>query len=155
MSTGDIGLFIQSDFTIDIKIEAGDLAGDDGLQTAVLLSLFSDQRALPDELPPEDSSHRGWWGDVFPVVEGDQGGSKLWLLKREKRTVETLNRAEEYSTESLQWMIDDGVAETVEASASWDPTGALLIQILITEPGSGQAKTFRFKAKWDLEGERS
>lgn len=155
MSGGDIGLFLQPDNSIDLVVEGNDLKIDAGLQTAVLISLFTDARADVDEAPAEDSSRRGWWGDVFPSVDGDQTGSKLWLLKREKRTVETLNRAEDYCLEALQWMLDDGVAASIEVTPSWDPdTGALLLLVLITMPDESR-QTFRFKKKWDVEAEGS
>lgn len=153
--TGDIGLFIQGDSvkTVDLVVDANDLKTDDGLQTAVIVSLFTDARADEDEIPAEDRSARGWWGDLFPEVAGDRIGSKLWLLKREKRTVETLNRAEEYASEALQWMIDDGVAESLDVTASWDPNGAMQLQILITKPKD--TLNFRFKLKWGVEAEES
>lgn len=153
--SGDIGLFQQADDSLDLVVASNDLKVDEGLQTAILISLFTDARANDDEVPAEDTSRRGWWGDLFQAAPGDQVGSKLWLLKREKRTLETLNRAEEYSKEALQWMIDDGVAAAVDTSAAWDPSGAMLLTILITKPGESQAATFRFKTKWGAEAERS
>jgi phage gp46-like protein len=90
---------------------------------------------------------------LFPEVQGDQIGSKLWLLKREKRTLETLNRAEEYAVEALQWMIEDGVADSVEASASWNTDGAMQLEIMLTMPSGKQ--NFRFKLKWATEAERN
>jgi phage gp46-like protein len=153
--SGDIGLFSLADGTLDVQVASNDLSVDEGLQTAVLISLNTDARANDDEVLAEDSSRRGWWGDVFPSEPGDQIGCKLWLIKREKRSLETLNRAEEYSKEALQWMIDDGVAESVDTSASWDPSGAMLLEISITKPGESQAAPFRFKMKWGAEADRS
>lgn len=154
LMSGDIGLFLQDDDTFDVEVASSDLSTDEGMQTAVIMSLFTDRQVETDDLPIEETSVRGWWGDLFPEVPGDKIGSRLWLLKREKRTVETLNRAEEYALEALQWMIDDGVADSVEASASWDSTtGALLIQIMITKPK--ETLNFKFKTKWSTEAERS
>jgi phage gp46-like protein len=149
----DIGLFIQSDGgSIDLGIQGADLATDSGLQTAVMVSLFTDAQAEEEELPYVGASRRGWWGNLFPEVDRDEVGSKLWILAREKRTQETLNRAEEYAGAALSWMLEDGVAESVDVETSFDTNGALIIQALITKPG-GDQKRFRFNQAWQAEEE--
>lgn len=150
--TGDIGLFLDANLEADLKNQGNDLATDDGLRTACIISLFTDRRADDDELPPEAESRRGWWGDLFPQVPGDKIGSRLWLLEREKRTVETLARAEEYCIEALTWLVDDGVAATVDADVVYDSNGAMVMRIDITRP-SGKG-TFRFDSKWNFEAEQ-
>lgn len=84
------------------------------LPRAVIISLFSWRRANPDDNAPVPM---GWWGDTYPTVTGDRIGSRLWQLGREKITNNTLNRSRDYANEALQWLIDDGVAARVEASA--------------------------------------
>ncbi|WP_449567102.1 phage GP46 family protein [Lelliottia nimipressuralis] len=84
------------------------------LPRAVIISLFSWRRANPDDNAPVPM---GWWGDTYPTITGDRIGSRLWLLGREKIINNTLNRARDYAIEALQWLIDDGVAARVEASA--------------------------------------
>lgn len=147
----DIGLTLFENGSIDVLVQNNDLAVDDGLKTAVLISLFTDRRVDSDDLPPEESSLRGWWADQFPDVPGDLIGSRLWLLKREKRTVETLNRAVEYSIEALNWMVEDGVADSLDVSADYDDNGALMLTITIMKPKDKDATTFRFKPKWNAE----
>ena len=93
----------------DICIVGADLGNDDGLETAVLLSLFTDRRVRPEELPPGVSWRRGWWGDGLNDDQ-DQTGSKLWLLHRAKRTPDLLVRARGYASEALAWLVGDGVA---------------------------------------------
>ncbi|WP_347505859.1 phage GP46 family protein [Pseudomonas anguilliseptica] len=88
----------------DLVIEDGDFALDDSLQTPVIISLFSDRRARPD--------------DAWPDVPADLIGSRLWLLRREKEIAETLRRAREYGKESVAWTLDDGIAAKVEVTAS-------------------------------------
>lgn len=96
----------------DIALSGGDLLADNGLATAVIISLCSDARAeFSDELPAGVTERRGWWG-------GDKDfGSKLWLLTREKTTARTAARAREYVQKALQWLIDDGIAQSVEVTA--------------------------------------
>ena len=52
-------------FGADININNGDLSADNGLATAVMISLFTDARA-PDLtlLPAGENDVRGWWGDI-------------------------------------------------------------------------------------------
>jgi phage gp46-like protein len=126
----------------DIAIDSGDLARETTLQTAVLLSLFTDRRATADELARFGGDDaRGWWGDELAEVEGDEFGSKLWLLAREKVLPETLNRAREYARQALAWMIEDGVASSVAVEAAWldtlvprMPRGILALGVEIAKP---------------------
>jgi len=142
---GDIGLFLQ-DNLFDLKIANGDLTGDNGLETAILISLFTDRRVSDEELPQLEKDKRGWWGDMFSEVDQDQIGSRLWLINREKRTLETLRRAEEYSKESLKWLIDDGVASSITTVAIYDTNKFLQLAIDITRPSG---RTSRFQVLWD------
>lgn len=95
----------------------GDLKHEDGLETAVIISLFTDGRAKEDDdLPdPTNTDRRGWWGDqAVPDVEEDQIGSRLWLLCRSKTIEEALIDAKLYAEEALEWMIEDNVAASIE-----------------------------------------
>jgi phage gp46-like protein len=104
----------------------GSIARDDGLATAVLLSLFLDARAAPDD---GATDRRGWLGDALSPVPGDRIGSRLWLLAREKQTDETLRRAEDYAAEALAWLVEDRLAESVEVAAVWASAGAMRLAV--------------------------
>jgi len=96
-----------------------DLESDGGLETAVFISLFTDRRAKDDDILPDPRSDdkRGWWGDLAkPIEEGDQIGSRLWLLERSKTTENILTLGKTYIQESLQWMIDDLVADSIDVT---------------------------------------
>lgn len=119
----------------DLALQGGDLATDSGLRSAVLVSLFTDRRAEADDpLPgaPGDTDRRGWWADAWPAVDGDRIGSRLWLLARQKQTVDVLLRAQSYSEEALAWLIDDGVARSVQVEAQWVRPGMLGLRVVIT-----------------------
>ncbi len=128
----------------DLSVEAGVLATDAGLRTAVVVSLFTDRLARADDvLPVEDGDRRGWWGDVEPRVAGDRIGSRLWLLAREKATPQALNRAREYAAEALNWLIADGVARTVEveAEAQGSVLGlGLVLRVVIIRTGGAAGR---------------
>lgn len=116
----DIKLVWSSDYNegdLETTKNKGDIETDETLETAVIISLFTDRRAdIDDPLPnPDNDDRKGWWGDLAsPDIAGDQIGSKLWLLERSKTTSEILADAKEYAEEALQWMIDDSIAENVE-----------------------------------------
>lgn len=117
----------------DIALTDVDIATDTGLQTAVVVSLFTDRRAEDDdELPAGEKDRRGWWGDMLADQDGDKIGSRLWLLSREKQLPEIVARAEEYAAESLQWLLDDDVAKRVQVAAHCPRRGWLCLQIGIT-----------------------
>jgi phage gp46-like protein len=150
----DVAIRLNSDGEFDIAVSGGDLVSDDGLETAVAISLFSNARVSDSELPQGVTSKAGWFGDLLPDDAGsrsDQIGSKLWTLDREKRIPETLRKFEDYSKEALAWMISDGVAETVETSASFTDNGQVKIDIQ-TSHGT---KRNKYTAFWDGQALKS
>jgi phage gp46-like protein len=133
----------------DLSMIDADLASERGLETAVLLSLFLDRRAQPDDQPPsgDPADRRGWWADQLAAIEGDRIGSRLWLLDRSVRSGETARRAEEYVREALAWMIEDRVVSAVAVEI--DATGNdLVIGVTLQRPGR-DAVSFRFAHVWD------
>lgn len=134
----------------DLSMIDSDIASDAGLETAMLLSLFTDRRARSDDVPPsgDPSDRRGWWGDQFADVEGDPIGSRLWLLDRSKRTPEVAKLAEEYVREALQWLLDDKVAASLDVSIDISQPGVMLIDVTPHRPGR-DVIPFRFARVWD------
>jgi phage gp46-like protein len=100
---------------IELNSDGNDLLADNGLTTAVYISLFTDARADEDDAVVNDGELRGWWADLTMV--GDKIGSRLWLLDRAKTTPSTVAAAVEYAEEALQWMVDDGVVARIECAA--------------------------------------
>lgn len=128
----DVALTQDSAGVFDIDIDGADLLADSGMRTAVAVSLFSDRIAEPDDVIPDGTDNRrGYWADAW-AADGDKFGSRLWLLGREMQTTAVLTRAEEYTREALQWLLDDGAASAVNATASWADNGLLCIETLIT-----------------------
>ncbi len=133
----------------DLALDGDDLLLDHSLQTAVVISLFSDRRARADDAVPGGSAdRRGWWGDAWAEVVGDQIGSRLWLLSREKELPETLRRAREYAEESLAWLVRDGIASTVTAVPSVPRTDVLRLDISIRRREGGE-ENFQFDVLWE------
>lgn len=101
-------------FEYNIAVTGGlSLASDEGLRTAVLLSLLTWCRADAEDPVQDASDLKGWWGDSFPDVEGDRFGSKLWIVQNMPASQETLQLAKKYAEEALAWMIEDGLVAEV------------------------------------------
>lgn len=133
----------------DWVLAGPDLAAGQDLATAVLISLFTDRRADGDDTIPDRSGDpRGWWGDLG---RARPLGSKLWLLEREKQTEQVRLRAQDYAQEALDWLVEDGVAQSVTVAASWVRAGFLGLRVLIVEP-EGREQAFNYQWAWKAVG---
>jgi len=114
------------------------LASGDDLQTAILISLFTDRLAAASDQTP-DGDRRGWWGDDPHHLMG----SRLWLLGRVKGPQDVAKRAHDYAAEALQWLIDDQVVARFDINAQWIARSRLnLIVTAYRQDGSHVALKF-------------
>ena len=120
---------------------------DDELARAVYNSLFSWARARDDDSLPGDSRY-GWWADTYAEEADDRFGSRLWLLMRAKLTDENVQRAQEYAEEALKWMLDDGVAVSVDVTAERFGQERLDLSIEVVKPDDRVATVARFQDVW-------
>ncbi len=132
----------------DLNIVNWDLEMDDGLETAILISLFSDTRVESEELSAGDSELRGFWGDAVDNPDQINTGSKLWLLERSKITDETLESARQYCIDALQWLLDDGVAGSLEVEVTRLDNFSIGIEIQISRP-TGENLNFKYDYVWE------
>jgi phage gp46-like protein len=83
---------------------------DKGLKHAVLESLFSDAKAYEwQALRFGNADQRGWCFE--PHLH--EHGSKIWLLLREKTTLETENLLISYINKALEWINEYGNFELI------------------------------------------
>ena len=120
----------------------------DELAAAVLISLFSWRKSVPDD-GIKAPNRQGWWGDTFAQTAGDRIGSRLWLLQRQKVLSTTLRRAEAYANESLQWLIDDAVVARIEVSAERSGVDQIALLVTCYRPDDTQALQARFQNVWE------
>lgn len=129
----------------DVQLAGKDLRTGDDLITAVMLSLFTDRRAADDdELLDGSDDRRGWWGDTAEF----QIGSRIWMLERSKRTQQTLQLAQNYIAEALQWLIDDGVVAAFDIAVEWAP-GNQLSAAVTAHRNDGTVEANRFTWAWN------
>jgi phage gp46-like protein len=137
----------------DFELANDGLVTDEGLQTAMVLSLLTDRAAESgDVIPDDETDRRGWWADELANVAGDKIGSRLWLLKREKDTPDVIARAEAYVREALAWMLEDGVAEQIDVEV--ESVTRLAMAITVHRPKKDPTR-FRFDRAWDAEESRT
>ena len=134
----------------DLTYENSKLSTEQGLATAIIISLFTDRKAADDDILPDITSkdRRGWWGDLAnPEETGDQIGSLLWLLERSKTTEEVIVKAKRFVEEALEWLITDNIATNVNATVErqglpGNDRLAIKVQIILVE---GKDVTIRIK----------
>lgn len=149
----------------DWAIVSGDLALDNPLRSAVMVSLFTD-RVAPEQpsasdqqvgiTPPGNAANsglrgrRGWWGDAFADLPI---GSRLWQLRRAIKVGEkaVLLELEQILREALDWLIDDGVVSKIDVATAWSVLNANTAEFSVSlwEPGSAQPQTFLFSWAWE------
>ena len=110
----------------------GDIETEDSLDTAILVSLFSDRRVSESEQPNEHK-RRGWIGNES--TPGIQMGSRVWVYEQARITNTTLSGISNAASDCLQWMVDQGIASKVSASAVSTSIGVSL-NVYITRPTS-------------------
>lgn len=142
----DIGLSYDADAKcFDLAIVDGDLASDSTLETAVLLSLYTDRRALDEDVLPDDGAdRRGWWLDAY---SDRPNGSRLWLISREKELDQVLRKAEQYAREALTWVIEDGIGIALDIEAVHVRRGVLQL-IVGVQRADGTRLERRFDYVW-------
>ncbi len=96
----------------------GDFRAEQGLATQVLILLMTDRRVEDSELR-DGEQNRGWLGDSFDRLDGeDVLGSRLWLLRRRSIYDGIEVDAEDYAREALQPLIAQGAVARIDATAT-------------------------------------
>lgn len=129
----------------DWALNGANLQSGNDLETAILISIFSDREAAPDDdIPDGTNDPRGWIGDVEQQYKI---GSRVWLLTRSKQTQETLRRANDYIAEALQWLIDDGAVARFDITTEWTAASMLGARVLAYKT-NGAAAPLNFNWAW-------
>lgn len=128
-------------------MQLANFGGDDPLQRAVVISLFTWRRALASD--PVDDDRCGWWGDSYPTVADDRIGSRLWLLRRRSLTDGTVRDAQAYAEEALRWLIDDDVLVSVTVTVQRQGTERLVLRVQGVGV-DGQDLDLRFNDVWRI-----
>ena len=132
------------DFQLDSE---GDILTDDFLDTSILYSIFGHRRALASEVA-EPQLRRGWIGNG-PDFEN---GSKIWLLSQARLTKNNLNKLQDEAEKSLQWLVDDGIAVSLDKVEVFVSQNKVILNVVIRR--SRDRVVNRFFTLWDNTGIR-
>lgn len=114
----------------DIQINGADFDSSEGFESAIPVSYFSDSRA-PAVQVQEAQRRRGWVGNILFIGTDRELGGLLWILDQARITEDTLNLARAFAKESLQWLIDDGIALNVAVNVERAGTRGVFIYTTI------------------------
>lgn len=115
----------------DVQINGSDFASSEGFETAIPTSYFTDARA-PAVQVQEAQDRRGWVGNILSVDLERELGGLLWILDQARITEDTLNFTKSFAQDSLQWLIDDGVARLVQITVEREGVDTIRIFTNIT-----------------------
>jgi len=151
----------------DLAFDGVDLVTDDTLETALILSLFTNRRADPSDIVPADdpanpggADRGGWWGDWYsPAMlaraanDGrpprDRMGSRLWLVGAVAGgDAAVIAFAKGAVEEAVQWVIDTGIATAMNVTV-WLP-GAGVLAIAIEAVRAAGTEIHRFDYRWGI-----
>lgn len=106
-----------------------------GLENAVNISLFTG---------PE------WWANALNENEPDKQIGSDFEERTKPKAITTvyLRDVEDAAQDALQWMINQKIAQTIEARATWPELNTVNLEILITKP-EGDTVTIRYELSWE------
>lgn len=132
-----------------MRTDGFSLDTDEGLETAITVSFFTDARATEEDGLDPAQDPRGWWGAAYLNIQPGSLGSKLWMLRRMKLTNDTLLLASSWARESILWLLPrtaQTIVCTTERMAGINNAGLITTQI------QKPSKTApRFEAKWKVQ----
>lgn len=138
----DLAHKIDEEGTFDLVVEDGDLKTSAGLESPLVVSLFSDRRAFDDEGIPDPLRRRGWPGSVIVGGPNHNFGSGWWFYEQARMTQNTVNGVRAEAEAALEWMADEDIIDTAVAQVVADPeTRALSIVIDLTTPDGRSTRT--------------
>lgn len=110
------------DFTIG---EDGDIKTVDFFDTAILYSIFGERRATKEEVL-DPVLRRGWIGN-----EEFENGSKLWQYRQARLTRSVINSVSDEARFSLEWLVSDGLAVSIDEVQALVKNNSLVLSITI------------------------
>ena len=128
---------VKSDGFFDLDIGAADLATEDGLDSAAVLSIFTESAARGSV---------GYWADAIAATEGDRWGSALRRSAGDPNTQANRIAIMTSIERSLDWAIEDGVAGSVSVESGEYQNGRLILTVAIEHLGA----LSRWTIYWDV-----
>lgn len=139
---GDVLLF-QSLDDGEIEVEDGVVRMTGGLSTAAYISLFGGN----EDDDGSQNTKRQYWGNHLETSKARTIRSETQnLLYEIPATSSNLRRLEDAAKRDLQWMIDEGVASSVEVEASIPALNK--VELVLRVNAEGEESAFAFVENW-------
>jgi phage gp46-like protein len=108
------------------------------LHQAVLIALFTDARALPEDGDPlRDADPRGWPGDHYAPAGRPALGSRIWTRLQGRADAKTASEIQDFARVALAGLVDEGLATAVDAVTTLVPAtlGGRALKLTVTVDG--------------------
>lgn len=106
----------QGTYQWDIDFSRGDIETTQGLDSAIYLSILSEKRASASQVK-DARLRRGHFINEFNNVQNTEIGSLLWYYSEQAVNNESnASLIQEAITDSLSWILDQGIASDVDVS---------------------------------------
>lgn len=113
----------------EIAVENGLVLLSDGLETSVYLSLFGGNQ---DDGADVASERLQWWGNVDePLVERRYRSETQHVLRALPAVPRNLRRIEQAASRDLAWMVEQGIAQSVEVAATIPTLNRVRVEVSI------------------------
>lgn len=129
--TGDLALSLNGQGDWDITYENGQALMTDGLDTCMTLAIFGDPETWQNELT-NDASEK--YISKFPEV-----------IKTGRVNNDTINNGTAAIKDSLQFMIKEGMAKTIDVTGGIITVYAIQWEIDVTKP---DGTNFKYNINW-------
>jgi phage gp46-like protein len=128
----------------DLVLDAsGQLAMDDGLESAIILALYTNARNPDDRTRDRmGAMAQGYWGNALSP-EVPEMGSLFYSFAREPRTEATRERYRREAEQRLSVLVDDGVAQSITVEAEFWQEEGIALKIRTVGP-TGDARQYDF-----------
>ncbi len=124
----DMLLQKNDDNIYDIVVSNGTIQSVDGLESAILVSLFTDARAS-SAIVGDPLLRRGWVGNILVQNLERELGSVLWLADQARTDQNTLNFFQDEVRNAFQWMLDDNVVSRVTIATEIEDSVTIKVSI--------------------------
>lgn len=132
--SNDVVLTLNDEDIYDINFDSdGDFETDAFFDTALLMTIFCEQRASEQEMPVPQQ-RRGWIGNES--TPGFEIGSKVWLFEQARLNRTTMNGIKTALTNGLSWLGDINSVVSYDVEVSLDVNNNLQVQVSIFRSNS-------------------
>ena len=141
----DFALTKKSNGLYDLDMSNNDLVLTNSLSNAVVLSLgtWARDERLNDSATIEPQIG-GWFGNVL----GDAFGSRIWKSFRDTLNSASVSRATAFAKDALKWLVDDGVAKSVDVNVTGFEGTKVYFNVVVNKPDAS-GEEFRWQANWE------